>query len=435
MAVAVAVLSVAMGCGGSAGPDGGLSEGTGRFHTSASCATCHPVHVAEWQRSMHAHAARSPVTLRLNELGQAQTGGRLGDDCLGCHAPVARLLGELEDPADPQLSEVGAEGVTCDLCHALAHHPKPAEPDLGRLLGPPGTVYGGLADPEPTPAHTSERRQLFGDSDLCSACHQVSAVPGRELGNTFLEWERSGLAAQGVGCQTCHMPEYTGPAAVDGPIREGLHRHTFAGVESALRPNPGLDRERQRRDAARVLAVATRSAVEGMPSTLPPSGELAFEVAVLNQRAGHSIPSGTSFWRQMWLSVTVRDAGGERVYESGALGPGGDLIAGPEAGAVFGAALQGMDGGPTWYPWRAAGLDESGLLGFGEERRIAYAIDIPDGAAGPLQVDLALRYRPFAPALLREIGLEELLPIEVFDLWERTHHVALGPSAVGEDEE
>ena len=54
------------------------------------------------------------------------------------------------------------------------------------------------------------RTAEFEQSDFCSTCHQFgaeTAVNGKPLQNTYVEWRASPQAAQGISCQTCHMPD------------------------------------------------------------------------------------------------------------------------------------------------------------------------------------------------------------------------------------
>ena len=47
---------------------------------------------------------------------------------------------------------------------------------------------------------------------------------------------------------------------------------------------------------------------------------------------------------------------------------------------------------------------------------------VPSGA-GPLQVEVTLRFRPIPPGLVRDLGLDHLLPIEIFDMWSGSFQV------------
>ena len=91
----------------------------GFIEPSRTCQPCHPQYVEEWEHSVHAHASFSPIMRRLNEIAQGLSAGNMGKACFPCHTPAAVLLDEIDDPLDPNFSEVSAEGVACDFCNIL----------------------------------------------------------------------------------------------------------------------------------------------------------------------------------------------------------------------------------------------------------------------------------------------------------------------------
>ena len=409
--IRIAAATLLLGCAPGAEAPAPVTE---RLKPATACEQCHPQQAAEWRQSMHAHAALSPVVRRMVALAEEETVSFAGKDCWSCHAPAAAIVGELVPGAPAGFSPVSNDGVTCDMCHALAHAPEPASRDLASRLGDPGVVYGNLANPAATPGHGAAERTFFAGSSLCSACHQFSVE--RELEDTFAEWQQTGLAASALECPTCHMPEYAGAAALGTPGRPVLHRHGFVGTDYALEPRDGVDVSAQKEGIRSLLRLALKVAVLGMPSSVAAGSAFDFGVALTNNRSGHSIPSGVPFLREMWILVEVTDAAGATVYRSGGLGPKGDLAPDP-ALASFGARLLDFSGDPTWFTWRAATLDKSPCLAFGETRTSPYTVAVPAGTAGPLGVRVTVRYRPLPPGLLRALGLEALPPIEVFDLW------------------
>jgi hypothetical protein len=50
---------------------------------------------------------------------------------------------------------------------------------------------------------------------------------------------------------------------------------------------------------------------------------------------------------------------------------------------------------------------------------------VPIGAVGPLTVEMALNFRPMDPRVIRAIELDELLPIEIFEMWSDERTVAV----------
>jgi len=427
-AVVVAVLAVMSGCGDA--PTAAMGK-AGLIEPARTCQPCHPQYVEEWEHSVHAHASFSPVMRRLNEIGQELSDGNMGKACFPCHAPAAVLLDEVDDPLAPSFSEVGAEGIACDFCHILARDLQEGVLDFSGYIGEPGVRYANLADPMATDFHENERRAFYSKSQVCAPCHQLSTAGGVEFENSYREWENSGLASAEIECQTCHMPTYTGRAAPGAPLRENLHRHDFASSDYPRSVTPNVDVEAIKDATERMLKLSLVVAVEGVPSSVAGGSDFDLIVAVTNRRVGHAIPSGVSFWREMWIEVKAVDADGTLVYRSGYLEENGDLVAAdddPDRASFTSVVFDG-EGQPDPLPWDIVTIDETPMLQFGETRRVPYTIPVGSDLEGPILLTITVRFRPLVPRLLRDIDLEELLPIEIFDLWTKTYYVELGPDA------
>lgn len=294
------------------------------FADPASCGECHARHVEEWEISNHAYAAVDPVFHAMVRIGQRQSEGKLGQFCIQCHSPIGLATGQTEVVQDPdtgiwsqpsdRLDDLARTGVSCDVCHSITDV---LEPQNARLvLTPDGTRRGTIAEPMANQAHSSEFSELHASSDVCSSCHNVTSPKRALVEQTFREWEGSSFAAEGVGCQDCHMPPRYGSAAPGAPMRE-LHDHSFVGVDVSLLPPddfPGYELLRER--TATLLRSAAGLDVE--------QEGLGLRATVTNL-AGHALPSGATAERQLWLEVLVWDSGGTVVYESGTLDANGDL--------------------------------------------------------------------------------------------------------------
>jgi len=197
--------------------------------------------------------------------------------CLRCHAPMAVIAeGGRTDSA------LARDGVTCDLCHAVALiRDKPGAAALG--IDPRGVRYGADTRPrmEPHPMRASE---ALRDPRLCAACHHDVLPGGVPLERTFLEWRRSPYAEQGVVCVDCHMR----PAGED---EAGLS-HRFHGGHAGSPLLPGA-------------ATVSLSA---------PAGG-AFEVAVVNAAVGHHFPTAGAHPNRLLLRVALHDAAGESLWQ------------------------------------------------------------------------------------------------------------------------
>jgi hypothetical protein len=416
-----------------AGPDPEATPTSfGPFRSAETCGTCHPQHLADWEASMHAYAASDPLMIRMAEMADAESGGGAfrGDDCRRCHGPAQhrqnQWLATLPPGFDPFLEDLTQDGVNCDVCHSVQIVPPVGSIDYLDDVDPDGPKLAGIADPVPNEFHESRRDNSYVTSINCAPCHQVNLPDGTGIENTYTEWSRSSLSGLGnTDCQDCHMPAEIGPAAVGGPDRT-IHRHTFVGVDYALEPFRGIDRDAQQQRVADLLQNSV-SVTADVPTSVAAGSTLDVALRVVNDRTGHAIPSGTSFSREMWIEVRVLDGKGATLYHSGALAANGDLVEDADL-EWFGSIATDASGARTFFTWRMAAIDESRLLQHGGIRDADYPIDVPAGTTGPLTVETALRFRPLRPEILRLTDLEQYLPIRVFPMWEDSRTVAVTPA-------
>ncbi|MCB9792539.1 MAG: hypothetical protein H6741_07395 [Alphaproteobacteria bacterium] len=210
--------------------------------SAESCGGCHATQLAEWQASAHAHA--QPVAT-----------------CPSCAAPMHEQQPTLSDGAEnPDYQDALAqEGVTCAACHVRAH--QRIGPD-GADAEADGAAHGGaLAAPQ------------MQDAAFCAACHELPAdgraVKGKLLSETYSEWRRTELAAQGQTCQSCHMPE--GSHAWRGAHDEPLVRSAFQAQASLTTPGGRFEPVRV------AVALENTGAAHRLPSTATPQVLLIVE--------------------------------------------------------------------------------------------------------------------------------------------------------------
>jgi hypothetical protein len=301
-----------------------------------TCQGCHPAHYEEWRGSMHAYASQDPVFHAMNQKGQQETAGALGDFCVGCHAPLATRLGLTQDGLNLAELPSAVQGVGCYVCHAVSHVDRLDNNGL-RLISD-GKLRGGIERPVATPAHGSLASPLHATNDLqsatlCGACHDVRTAAGVHLERTFVEWRDSLFGSNSrehggqLSCNACHMPSRVGRAAVgvNALPERVLHDHRFPAVDVALTPFPGstaTDQAIAREQRERVQGLLDTSL--GVEICVQPlsQGRAAVFVTLENASAGHRWPSGAAQDRRAWVQVRAYRDDAEPFWTSGIDLPG-----------------------------------------------------------------------------------------------------------------
>jgi hypothetical protein len=401
------------------------------FRSATFCATCHPDHYDEWSTSLHAYATKDPVWRALVTARHGYSDGERDLFCTQCHSSIGTRSGEIYPGFSfDETSPVIQEGVTCAACHKVVGLERVF--NGGHVLDGQAAMHGSIEDPIPNAVHESEFSPLHDRSEFCGGCHDVIERHGLRLESPYVEWSDSPAAADGRSCQSCHMPTYTGRAAslLGVPERDDLHTHRFLAAEVPL--SDDFITDPQRRDEIRedVITLLRGAGSIGLASAeqVAAGGPLVLQVTVDNRIDGHNLPTGSTFNRQMWIALTATDAAGTVIYQTGHLDENGDLRDyfseldpnGDTDLVRFDSTLVDESGMPTLLSWLAAeNLGEP--LAPLESRTFAYSIPTTPNTEGPITVDARLRYRAFAPRVLRTLELDELVAnLEIFDIDEAT---------------
>lgn len=496
----VLALAAALAGGAADGPRPTAAAATGPdhpdlFQTSDHCFACHKgvadgagrdVSIAyAWRASMMANSSRDPywqAGVRRETLDHPTAAALIEDECSICHMPMARYQAVAEGGAgqvfanlpgtgaDGPFAALAADGVSCALCHQI-------RPDG---FGSRSSFVGGFKVAGPT---TADARTVYGPfqtddgrrrvmrsasgfepelsphvqkSELCATCHTLFTKAmnerGEEVGELpeqvpFQEWKHSSYADQ-ASCQACHMPEVEHEVAVTsvlGQPRAHVSTHGFDGGNFFMLRMLNRHRDElavaalpQELDAAAERTVeflATRAAaVSVRDARLDEDGRLEADVIVGN-RAGHKLPSAYPS-RRAWLHVTVRDADGRVVFESGAQAADGRVVGNdndddaaryephrqevtrPDQVQIYEGILADSGGRVTTGLLTAVGyLKDNRLLPAGFDKatagadiavhgeasgdadfqgggdRVRYRVDVTGGRA-PFTVEAELRYQP-----------------------------------------
>ncbi|MCY1058784.1 multiheme c-type cytochrome [Nannocystis sp. SCPEA4] len=373
------------------------------FTSAEDCGLCHQTHYAEWATSAHAYAMKDPVFRAFVAVRQENYAGKQDKFCLQCHTPIGTRGGDIEAGFEfADLQPITLEGVTCESCHKVASLARPY--NSGHVLDPDGPMRGTIAAPIPSSFHESQFSLLHGGSAFCAGCHDLREVSGLVLERPYAEWQQSPAVAAGVQCQDCHMPRYEGQAVAGGPTRT-LHRHTWIGagiplLEGFIMP----DQEAALRvEVKRLLAGAARVDIAA-PASVRAGDVVDLGIIVKNNIAAHNFPTGSTFNRQAWVEVVVRDGDGRVVFATGTLDTSGE----PRGPGLLqlGSVLVDARGQRVLFPWRATEHVSNALEPL-RERAFRLHVATASAGRGPLSVEARVLFRAFSPDALRALGLDE----------------------------
>jgi hypothetical protein len=342
---------------------------------AAVCGQCHVTIYQQWSQSMHAHSLVTPTMIaETNQVVLGPFAKASSPDpqkfCINCHSPsVAAVSQGATLPQAP--STDWKDGVTCTTCHQFDGESIEGGGGLasqyqqGFVQG--NTYLGNLDTPVQNRVHQSSTGRAFvNPSTLCANCHEVWLDLDHDgivekgidlvLQTTWDEYReyRDDFGGQGT-CTSCHMQPVANLTRVaDGaqipqdqftvaPPRV-VHDHSFVGVDFALDdPAQAVAQQAQRQALLRSAA-----AIQIDQRSFGQSNDgVAFNVFVANIGAGHNLPTGFAFTRQMFIELIAYDGGGNVLFSSGALAnPADDLCDGStllEFGNPMKQFFQGCD--------------------------------------------------------------------------------------------
>ena len=356
------------------------SENCVACHNNLSTSTGEDVSIGStWRSTMMANSARDPywqAGVRREVTDHPMHSAAIQDECAECHMPmttqIARAAGGKGEvfshlpigKSDAPLERLAGDSISCSVCHQIAPDRlgtresfngefvlRPTPADGNRVIfGPYKIDKGRKTIMRSVSGFVQAEGAHIRQSELCASCHtlitQAFGPNGEVVGSlpeqmNYQEWAHSDFKREERSCQSCHMPPAQGPVRVSsvlGDPRDSLSRHTFVGGNAYMvrllnryRAELGVEAtpaelEATARATLRQLQQDTATLAVSRPTTA--NGRLDFAVDVRNL-TGHKYPTGYPS-RRTWLHVTVRDAQGRTVFESGAVDARG-LIAGNDS--------------------------------------------------------------------------------------------------------
>lgn len=304
-----------------------------QFVSPETCGGCHDEIYSQWKGSLH-NLSMSDVIY--NEVADAGLKGLTDKDeieesehCQTCHTPVGYITGYPLKTSDnkTKIAEIAKKGIQCDYCHSItgayAVYNAQYKYSPGNGEEDPGTKRGPFKD-SVSDYHKSEFSEFHTKSEMCGTCHDVRHVKfGTLLETTYQEWQRSPYSKQGVQCQDCHMYQRPGfpatmstgrvknpgSAVADGVKREHIFTHYFVGGNTAI---PASEK-----NTTLVTMAEERLKNAVIIKIDPRTEENKIIIRIMNNGAGHYVPTGLTNLRQVWLKVIVKDSKGKIIFTTG----------------------------------------------------------------------------------------------------------------------
>ena len=361
--------------------DSGTKKTPEVFVSADTCMACHNNLISrtgedvsiftDWRASMMANSSRDPywmAAVRREVMDHPGDAAAIEDECSVCHMPMttfperaAGRKGRVFDHLpigrnDNEDARLAADGVSCTVCHQI----QPA--NLGtsesftggyvidvtgggtrKLFGPFQIDTGRTRVMRSSSGFEPTQAAHVQQSELCATCHTLftrALAPGAAGVRLpeqmpYLEWKQSAFKDKET-CQSCHMPVVPGEmplTQVLGQPREGLSRHTYRGgnffmmrMLNRYRADLGVRATPLEMDVA--ITHTVKHLVEDTARISVACAERVDDTLVadvdIENLAGHKLPTAYPS-RRAWIHLTVRDAGGRAVFDSGAFSPDGRI--------------------------------------------------------------------------------------------------------------
>ena len=389
------------------------------YATPEACGSCHVSIHQNWQQSIHASSATDRLYLKVKDLFVFEKGEPAVRLCAGCHAPVALMTGEVG--LYNKESASSKAGVSCGFCHSVetvhdgngAYVSQPSrvrsywggdylkDPSLGLTVG--DSVSKFLVNTKPQ-AHAEDMRPpALLSGQVCQSCHEFQ-INGVKVQSTWSEWQASSYPSQGKTCTSCHFRVGIDDTAlepaeiVSGRMRPHVLGHHLPGGSTLTSPRAAKNVEYLRDAIGLKVQLETNKVL----------------VKVSNLKAGHSVPTGVSDLRQLWLEVKAFSSADQVLFSSGTTDLAGEI---KKDSVIFHQVLADQRGFELKRHdiWSAAKILEDTRIPANGSRNTVFTVP-----SGTTRVTVRLLWRDvpasFAQIVLNQSGSS--IPVQVLHQWE-----------------
>jgi hypothetical protein len=436
---------------------------TGNFIPAAAlsndsyCAECHEDVHERWSYSAHRFSSfNNPPYLfsvkGTREMAMARDGNvQASRWCAGCHDPVPFYSGRFDDPAfDMEGDPTGQQGITCSVCHSITHVNSVrgnADYTIEEPVHYPfaysenqalGWVNRQLVKAKPELHKKTFLKPLHSSAEFCGTCHKVHLPPelngykwlrGQDHYSTY---QLSGVSGHGItsfyypekaehNCNNCHMGLLASDdfGAQDFDRTGGLkvHDHLFPSANTGIPhlldfPEWVVDEHRKFNEG--VMRIDLFGVKEGgtvdspliaplrpaVPALVPGRRYLV-ETVVRTVKMGHPFTQGTVDSNEVWVDVTVT-SNGRVIGRSGGMDAEGRVDPWSHFVNVYmldrhGNRIDQRNAQDIFVPLYNHQIPP------GAADVIHYLIEVPEGLAGPIEVEARLNYRKFDTTYLKHV--------------------------------
>lgn len=413
----------------------------GRFNPPDRCSGCHSEIYEQWKGSMMANAWKDPVFIAVYKayIKDAKTKNEKEEVamCSRCHTPSGYLADKKGRYFKGDLSAVDESGVSCDICHSVSFS---AGVGNASFIMEPGDATKGLPEIKYGPfddssaPHQTKYSELHTRSEFCGMCHDVAHAHNiMPIENTYTEWRtgpyNTGKAETSTHCQDCHMrqtpdspatgstelpnsPGYAAPQMLGGKYRGHIWQHYFIGANIAVTSLLGHHQHAKMAEDRLKNSVSIEVLSDGR---IKRGESVSLRIKVINSGAGHYLPTGLTYVREMWINLVVKDSKGRKLYESGFLDEKGNI----EPDAVVYKTILGEGGkerNPTFFlPAAVQVLADKRI------RPKGYSIEnfrffLPLDSEGQIEVIAEVKYRSAPQFLMKELFGKDAPVLPVFTM-------------------